>query len=194
MKTINLITKKFKNYKINARYLVILLIAGLAFSLASMKSRDTASVARVGFASSAKILTQLPEWQLATAEIDTLQKQLTAQLEIKVAAYNEKYEALQETQATLNEVIIADKQDELQAMKTSIAKFRDTAVEAVRQKENELYLPILEKVNEAIEETARQQAYTHIFNIDSSDVPLMLFADTSTRVDDLVIARLINFK
>lgn len=165
----------------------LLILIASVIVIMSMTLRETAPTARIGYASSGFIMKQLPETKVVVEELDTLQKQFSEQFNEKIMAYQEKLQAFKKNEQSMNELVKADKEEELKSMQASIAKFQQQAEQALKQKEQELMKPVYEKVQSAIDKTAKEYGYTHILNIDSKDVPLMLYAEKGTRVDSLII-------
>jgi len=174
--------------KSTVKYVVPLI--AIFFVLVAMTTKITAPTSRIGFASSANIMKSLPETRSALIELDSLRKQFNDQFNTKVEEYQSKLSALKDEGGRLNAVVKKDREEELQALQASIAKFQQTAEDALKKKEQELMTPLFEKVQKAIDEVAREHDYTHILNIDSRDVPLMLYAQQATRTDSLIIQKL----
>lgn len=180
---------KSKRMKITKFTQVILAVAVL-FTVVAMTAKVTAPTARIGFASSGSIMRSMPETASVLAEIDSLRQQFNEEFNKKIGEYQVKSNAFKADEARLNEVVKKDRQEELQMLQTSIGKFQQAADNALKQKEQELMKPIYTKVQKVIDEVATEYSYTHILNIDSRDVPLMLYAQKTTRVDSLIIQKL----
>ncbi len=171
-----------------AMNIVVVLVC---FFLVSMAFIDKAPTARVGLASTAQIVNQLPQWAAAQAEADSFKLQLNKELEIKINTYNERQKDFQEKQETLNEVIREDKMLELQNMQAAIEKFQQTAREAILEKEAALFNPLLAKVKMAIEKAAKLRGYTHVFNTDTQSMPVVLYADQATNLEEAILELLL---
>ena len=158
--------------------------------LVAAAQKETAPNSRIGYASSRNIIKQLAETQKALVELDTLSRQLDRQFTLKVSEYEAKVQSFKKDEPGLNAVVKKDRQDELDGLKASITKFQQTSEQAFKQREEALMRPIYERVQKVFDEVAVEHRFTHIFNIDSKDFPLMLYAEKGSRVDGLVLARI----
>jgi len=96
-------------------------------------------------------------------------KNMQSELETKYADYtvNEK---------TYSELIKTTKQKELQDLNDRIQTFQSTAQEDWQNKENELLTPLFNKAKKGIEDVAKENGYTYIF--DTSGGVLLYFEPT----------------
>ena len=68
-----------------------------------------------------------------------------------------------------------------------ILDFQKEIQEKIAKKREELYGPILDKVDTAIKEVAKDGGYTMVFN---ADTQILLYADDETNLTDKVKAKL----
>ncbi|MDZ7646998.1 MAG: OmpH family outer membrane protein [Cytophagales bacterium] len=71
-----------------------------------------------------------------------------------------KYKAYQAMPVTTPDAIRADKERELQGMQDGIQKFQQDAETSLRNKQSALMDPVFKKVGKAIEDVAKENAYT----------------------------------
>ena len=64
----------------------------------------------------------------------------------------------------LDDIIKKTKEEELTAMQQRIQTFQTNAQQELQKKESELLKPIIEKAKKAIEEVAKENGYTYIFD------------------------------
>lgn len=110
------------------------------------------------------------------AEAEVYQKLLTTmntEYETKATEYQTNYN-------TMSELIKQTKLAELQDLQTRIEKFQTSAQDSLQAKQTELLQPIIDKAKTAIEEVAKENGYTYIFD---SALGMILF---STDADDVL--------
>lgn len=163
------------------------------FILMAMTSKGPAT--HIGLASGSNILNQMPETSAVRAVLDTFKYELDLQFQSKVDELKRKQELYKNEHANLNEIVRADREEELNAIQESIVQFQKTAQEAYEQKEAELMEPILESFQSALSIVAEDQGFTHVFNVDAANgSSLLLYAQDYARVDSLVINTITTIK
>ena len=144
---------------------------------------------KFGYLNSAALLQEMPEVKEAEANLETLQKQLQAKGQKMVEDFQGKYAELERRH---NEGGIAPKDLEAEAQKlrdeeTNIAKYEQDMQRQLLEKREALLQPILDRVNEAIEQVAKEAGYMYIFD---SSAGVILYADESTDVTAAVKSKL----
>lgn len=145
---------------------------------------------KIGFADVEYIFSQMPEAKQIEAELQTLQAQLKKQYDAKVAEFQKK---LQEYQAYGNTVPDAVKQNterELQQLQQNIQKLEQDSQDNLQRKQVQLMEPIYTKVGKAIEEVAKEQAFTMVVNNQISGLDVVLYADEKSDISDLVLKKM----
>jgi outer membrane protein len=147
---------------------------------------------KIGYTNVDVVLGQLPETKTVEAELKTKKDQYDALYKQKVADFQTKLAAYEKSAATLSEVIKADKEKELQTAEASIQEFQKNAQDDLQKKQNQLLAPILQKIQTGIDAVAKENAYTHIFNIDAGQgtTPILLYATEESNITDLVLKKL----
>jgi outer membrane protein len=163
-----------------AKYIIIAL--GLCLSL-------SASAQKFGYINSQELIQQIPQVKEVNAELETLRTQYEKQGQDKIAALTTKYQALERKQAQGE---ISPKQLEVEAQvlkqeELEIAKFQQDVQQQLIQKSEQLLNPIRDNIQNAINEVAQDNGYTYIFDL---SMGIILYADDSTNVSDLVKAKL----
>ncbi len=144
---------------------------------------------KFGYVNSAAILAEMPEVKQADANLEALQKQLQKKGQNMLQQLQQDYTALQQR---VQGGDLSPKQQEeeaakLQQREQEIAQFEQDMRKQVSEKRDELLGPIYEKVNQAIEDVAKENGYQFIF-----DQNVLLYAEDSQNVNDLVKAKLTN--
>jgi outer membrane protein len=168
------------------RTLFLLLFCTIALTTQAQEAQ------KLGYADWQFIFSQLPETKQIENELKTHGTQLENQLKAKSQELETKYKAYQGMPVTTPDAIRADKERELQGMQESIQKFQQDAETSLRNKQTALMDPVFKKVGKAIEEVAKENAYTFIINPQSmsSGEDILLYSDEKYNISNLVLKKL----
>lgn len=147
---------------------------------------------KIGYTNVDYILNLLPEAKEIEAELTAYGKQLETQLQSKMSEFQEK---LNDYQAKMSSgemlpAVARDKENELTSLRQSIEKFQRDADASLQKKQVDLLQPAYEKIQNAINAVAEANSYSHIFSSDVGAFAVLLYADESSNVTDLVLAQL----
>jgi outer membrane protein len=144
---------------------------------------------KFGYINSQELVSQLPEVKEAEAKIETLKKQLQKKGEEMLATLKTKYNALQkkQTDGLLSPKEIDAEAATLKNEEAKLTAFDQTSQQKIYEKSEELLTPIQSRITTAIQEVAKDNGYTYIFDI---SLGLVLYADPGTDVSALVKVKL----
>jgi outer membrane protein len=146
---------------------------------------------KLAYASPNYILANMPESKQIEAELETYGKQLENQLQSKIQEFEQKYQSYEAGKTTMTELVRADKEKELQTLQQSIQEFQKNAQSDIQRKETQLLAPVVDKVNNAIKQIAKEKAYTYIFSSDAGmGASFILHAPEGDDISDLVLGKL----
>jgi outer membrane protein len=169
------------------RTLLVALFCGLIFT-ANAQDHPTQ---KIGYAESDYILSQLPEFKKIESELKTHGAQLENQMKAKYDDYQAKLKAYQGMPATTPDAIKADKERELAALQENMQKFQQDAQSSFQKKQADLMDPIYKKIGKAIEEVAKENAFTFIINPQvANGGDILLYSDEKFNISDLVLKKL----
>ncbi len=167
-----------KSFKILAIIIAILCATNVSFAQGKNK---------FGHINSADLLKVMPGRDSVQKVVDayllTLQTQLTNMQKELETKYND-YTA---NEKTYSDIIKTNKQKELQDLNDRIQAFQNAAQEDWQNKETELLTPIINKAKKAIEDVAKENGYTYIFD---TSVGVLLYFEPSDDVMPLVKKKL----
>ncbi|MCH8318507.1 MAG: OmpH family outer membrane protein [Bacteroidetes bacterium] len=171
------------------KFLIPLTAFVLIFNLAANAQTKTL---KIGYTNIEYILNVLPESKQVNSELNTYKAQLDKQYQIKAKEFMEKNAAYERGAATMTEVIRADKERELINLQDEIREFERNAEQSLIKKQESLMSPLLEKVQNAIDQVAEENGYTYIFNSDANfgSVPIILHGPKTDNISDLVFKKL----
>lgn len=109
----------------------------------------------------------------------TLQNQLNKMQ----AEYDAKVSEYQKVAPITPEPILTSMREEIEDLEQRIMNFQQTAQQSLISKEEELTQPIIDKARTAVEEVAKANGYTYVFN---SSEGLLLYAKESDDIMPLV--------
>ena len=145
---------------------------------------------KIGYTTPDYILNQLPEAKQIEADLKSREKVLQNQLQAKYKEFETKMADYQSNAATWDELIRADKEQELNALNQSLQKLQQEAEQAIGKKQEELLKPAYEKIGKAIEDVAKENGYTHIFNLGAPRLDILLYAREQDDVTNLILKKL----
>ena len=164
-----------------------LMYTGLAllmvFAVQSLKAQKFAYV------NTQEILQNLPEVKEANANIETFRNQLINLGQKKVETLRSKYAELEQKQTQGD---ISPKQLEMEAQKLKedemkIAQFEQESQQRILEKSEELLKPIRDRVQKAIDDVAKENGYSYVFD---ASLGFILYADESTNASSKVKTKL----
>jgi outer membrane protein len=166
------------------------MMKSLFLTLSLLISLSATGVAqKFGFCDAEALLTQLPEVKAADSELQAFQNQLTKRGQERVKALQD---AAAELQRKKDQGTIAPKDYDVQAAKLkeeqeSIAQYEQEVYQKLGKKREELFKPLLDKVNTAMATVAKSNGFTLVFDTGSN---VVLYGDESLDVTKLVKAQL----
>jgi outer membrane protein len=143
--------------------------------------------AKFGHINTNELLRQMPGRTEAQQELEKYARELE---EMFVALQNEfqtKYTNYLENEANLSELIKQSRQRELQSLQERIMEFQESAQQDLVDRENKLLSPIIEKARKAIDDVAKENGYTYVFDLSTG---AFLYAEPSDNIMPLVKSKL----
>ena len=147
----------------------------------------TAQAQKFGYLNSASILQEMPQVKQADSQLEALQKQLQKKGQGMVEQLQKDYQAAQEKigRGELSPKQQEEESTKLEAKQGEIQKFEQEMQQQVQAKRNELMNPILDTINKAIQEVAKENGYTYVF-----DEGVLLYKEPAGDVTGLVRTKL----
>ena len=142
---------------------------------------------KLGYINSNELLSIMPESTEMQTELQSYAKGLESSLAAMQAEGEKKLADYQQNEATMSELVKQDKIRELESIQQRILEFQQNAQESLAAKEQELITPILDKARKAIEDVAKEENFTYIFDASTGNI---LYAEKSENILPLVKAKL----
>ena len=123
---------------------------------------------KFGHINAQEIITVMPEFTKAQNDIQTLEKQLTAELQRTQEEFNKKYQEFQQAIAkdSLPPNIAERRQKELQDMMQ-----RQDAQQQMAKAQNDAMAPIYQKLDNAIKAVGAAEGVIYIFDLARTSIP-----------------------
>jgi len=124
------------------------------------------SAQKFGYVNSTQLLVDMPDVKSADNQLETYQKQLISKGEAMVKSFEQKYQAYIEkaNSGTLSKIQMQKEEGTLATEQQNIQKYELEVQQKIIGKREELYKPILAKVQTAIDAVGAEGGYTMIFD------------------------------
>ena len=163
----------------------VLIVSFIIFSIST--TTNAQSKLKLGHVDSEEILKSMPERDSALAKLKDYSKSLETQFQSMQSELETKYNDFMANQSTYSDLIKQMKQKELEDLQKRIQDFQQSAQEDVQKKEQELLKPIIDKAKKAIEEVAKENGYTYVFD---RSLQVLLYSDPNDDITPLVKKKL----
>ena len=159
------------------------------FSLALVLTLATlsAQAQKYGYINSQAILAEMPEVRTMQTNLENLQTQMQKKGKQMLDQYQSKREDAAKREE-LGQLSPLEKQQlltELTKLEEEIVALEQELVTTIEKKRNEELQPIYEKINNAVQNVAKEQGYAMIF-----EAGTLLYADEGTDVGPMVKSKL----
>ncbi|MDD3038533.1 OmpH family outer membrane protein [Bacteroides sp.] len=128
---------------------------------------------KFGHVNSQEIITVMPEFTKAQTELQTLEKQLSDELQSSTEEFSKKYQEFQQVVAkdSLPANITERRQKELQDMSQKIDQFRQKAMQDMEEAQNAKMVPIYKKLDDAIKAVGAAEGVIYVFDLARTSIP-----------------------
>ncbi|WP_300813848.1 OmpH family outer membrane protein [uncultured Bacteroides sp.] len=121
--------------------------------------------AKFGHMNSQEVITVMPEFTKAQADIDALAKQYQKEMETGEAEFNKKYQEFLQQADSLPKNIADRRQKELQDMAQRQQQFQQEAAQAMQKAQTDAMTPIYKKLDDAVQAVGKAEGVVYIFDI-----------------------------
>ncbi len=156
-----------------------LLISNFVFAQTNLK---------IVYINSASLLQAMPEREKADTLVSKFARSFQEQIDIMMKEYQNKGQQFQSSEKTMTEAMKEVKMKEIQDLQNRIESTQQSAQEKIQQKKQDVYTPIIEKVNKAIKAVAEEKKYDYIFDLASGGT--IVFGKEEYDITPIVKAKL----
>ncbi len=125
---------------------------------------------KLGHINTQELFATLPEKVAAEEELQKHAEELEKFQQNIQDELNTKYEEYLTNRESYNDLVKATKEKELQDLQQRLATYNKTAQQDLSQKQQELMQPIIEKVQNAVDEVGKENNFLYIFDTSSGNV------------------------
>lgn len=143
--------------------------------------------AKLGYIDSNELLDMMPGKDSIQQVLTNYGKTLESQLQTMFQEYQNKLADYQANVNTMSTIIKQTKEKELADLETRIQDFQQQADVDLQNKQMELVQPLIDKARKAIDEVARENGYTYIFD---AGMGALLFYEKGDNILPLVKKKL----
>ncbi|MBR1426226.1 MAG: OmpH family outer membrane protein [Paludibacteraceae bacterium] len=122
------------------------------------------SAQKIGHINTQELFAAMPEVARVRAQMDTIQSQYETTLLSMQEEFQRKYQDYQQNAATMPDAVKSIREQELQEMQQRIQTFLQTAEQDIQKKQQELLVPVHEKMTKAIQTVGAKQGFTYVFD------------------------------
>lgn len=125
---------------------------------------------KLGHINSQEVIMAMPEVKTMEETLDKMQKEIEAELLKMREEYSAKLKDYQEKLATMPASIKEMRESELIGMEQRINTYTQSVSADLQQKQNELLMPIIDKMKKALDEVSVEGNYTYVFDLAQQSV------------------------
>jgi outer membrane protein len=166
------------------------LVLVMVFACGAILSQAQNAPTKIGYADVDYILNEMPETKQIEADLKSTQAQLKNQIDGKYAEFQKKYQDYNANVNTMLEAVRANTERELQQLQQNLEKLQQDAQTTIQNKQLTLTKPLYERIGKAIEAVAKENNYAMVLTAQVGGLDVVLYADDSTVVSDLVLKKL----
>lgn len=143
-------------------------LIAIAVALLLTGSSVFAQKTKYAFIQNDSILIKMPEMQAADKELNEFVAQLQNEITKMQTEYETKVKDYEANKANLSGIVLENKVAEINELGKRIQEFQVKAQEEIIKKREDLYQPVADKFNNAIEEVAKKKGYSAVFPANSA--------------------------
>lgn len=163
--------------------LIVLLIALFATGTSAIAQKNV----KLGHINSNELMQIMPGRDSAQTVLEKEVSDLEQTLKSMQDELEKRYNEYQSGQAGWSDLIKQTKQSELQDMSVRIEQFQKNAQQQLQTREAEVLKPIIDRAKKAIEDVAKENGYTYIFD---AGVGILLYSQDSDDIMPMVKKKL----
>lgn len=144
----------------------VLLAIALTLGLAGTATAQQ----KVGHINIQELLAMMPEQKSADDELQKYVQQLENDLTEMQTEYQTKLQNAQANQGNWTQLQQQTKYEELQQLQQRIIDYQQSAQQDIQRKEYDLRVPIIEKIQNAINSVGKENGFAYIFDVSQGSV------------------------
>ena len=126
---------------------------------------------KIGVFNSQEVITIMPEYNAAMSELENMNLKFQTEGKKLQEELEKKYQEYTSTAETLEPAIRQYKETELARLQQSIQEFATSAENNIKKKQQELMMPIINKISQAIKKVGDENGFTYIIDNAANIIP-----------------------
>lgn len=163
---------------------IAITFAGLQFGNAAFAQLN------VGYTDAQLVVAQMDEYRNILGQLQGFAEAGQAEYQQLIQSYQGKLADYQKKQALLSDAARTTREQELTRMQGEIQQFLAAKEQELEGQEADLMNPLLERVQNAINEVAEEKSLNIVLNAQAGGSPVLLYADTEMDITELVMDKL----
>jgi outer membrane protein len=161
----------------------------IVFAILAFTAVAQAQPQKIGYLNAQAILADMQEVKAADSQLEAFAKQLANKDSVMVVTFQAKAADLQKKadEGTIAPVQLEQEKKKLEDERNKIAQYEQDMQQQMAKKRQELYQPLLDKVNKAIQEVAKENGFIYVIDAAAGT---LLYADEKNDLQNLVRAKL----
>lgn len=150
----------------------VLVAAGLFLTIGSVSAQQ-----KIGHVNSQEVLFLMPEYKTANQALETFVgtkrtelQQMDTERQKKITTYQDKYKTLSEANKETVGKELQTMQTEIQQMEGRMGEVQQKAEQEIAAKREEVFQPVFEKAEKAIQAVAKEKGYAYVLDISQQTV------------------------
>lgn len=139
------------------KYLFLLVFVSISSFVVAQKAP------KFGYINTSDLIQAMPDRDSAQFKLEAFAKELDSNMETMQVEYNKKIEAFQKDEKTLVDLVKQTRVAEIQEIQQRINAYEQQAQQEIQKKQSELMQPIVAKAKKGIEDVAKENGFTAIF-------------------------------
>ena len=158
-------------------------LKNLAIAIVLFIGTQVSAQSKVAHVDLQALITSMPEMKTAQDQMKKIQDTYDKDYKNMVTEYQTKLQKYEQESATAGDALNETRTKEMQDMGNRIQQFQQTAQKELGQKELDLYKPIYEKAQTAIQKVAKAKGVSYVLDATSPGVVLFLEGGTDLLAD-----------
>ncbi len=159
----------------------VVILIGILFVAGNVNAQ------KFGHIDFAKLYSIMPGQDTAQSAYEKYAKNLQMQMQTMQGELESKFMDYQANMATMSDIIKQTKEKEIQDLQARIEAFNVSATEDLQAKEAQLTKPLIDRARKAVQDVAKANGYTYVFN---GAEGLLLYAEPADDIMPLVKKKL----
>lgn len=160
----------------------LIIICLAFFALPNVQQAEAQNNLSIGYVDPQAILSKMPEMKAVQQRLQNFRDRKVQELQEKQSSFQEQVTAYQQKSAVISEDAKRKEEERLGQMQSELQQFQTQLQQEIQQKQQELVGPLLQQIEQAINEVVANQGLTYVLNTTTSngDV-IILYASQQAR-------------